>query len=192
MRGKGFTLIELMIVITLIAIIVAIAIPSLLESRKRANESAAVASLHKIATAETRYRELYSQPATAPNPDAPTYAFIADNGNSMPPFQPRSLITVGLLDGFQPDPLANPLVTRQGYRFYGRQSANNSLWSYAWLACAWPMMSGTTGDMRFATNHTGVIYWRPDAATTFFANFDITGLDFDGCTVGAPYAPIGR
>ena len=56
MKSKGFTLIELMIVVAIIAIIAAIAIPNLLRSRMAANETAAVAACKAFATAEDIYR----------------------------------------------------------------------------------------------------------------------------------------
>ena len=54
-NSKGFSLLELLIVVAIILIIATIAIPSLLRSRQAANESAAVANLRTINTAEVTY-----------------------------------------------------------------------------------------------------------------------------------------
>lgn len=58
---KGFSLIELLIVVAIIIIISAIAVPSLLQARRSANESAAVANLRSIASAEFTYASRNNQ-----------------------------------------------------------------------------------------------------------------------------------
>ena len=64
---KGFSLLELLIVVAIILIIATIAIPSLLRSRQAANESHAVANLRTLNTAEVQYISSHQVYGDIPN-----------------------------------------------------------------------------------------------------------------------------
>jgi len=66
-KQKGFSLIELLIVVAIILIIAAIAIPNLLRARMAANESSAVASIRTVNTAEVTYNSTYPTVGFAAN-----------------------------------------------------------------------------------------------------------------------------
>src|SRR5437660_6454163 len=65
-KQKGFSLIELLIVVAIILIIAAIAIPNLLRARMAANESSAVASVRTVTTGEITYQTAYPTVGYAP------------------------------------------------------------------------------------------------------------------------------
>jgi len=89
-KQKGFSLIELLIVVAIILIIAAIAIPNLLRARMAANESSAASSIRTVNTAEVSYYSAYpatgyaAQNGTPPNTGKSGYTFtsgvVAANG----------------------------------------------------------------------------------------------------------------
>src|SRR5713226_3939124 len=87
-RARGFSLIELLIVVAIILIIAAIAIPNLLRSRIAANQASAVQSLRQLTTANITYSSTYNSgfvaqlsylgPGGGGNP-SPTQAGLLDS-----------------------------------------------------------------------------------------------------------------
>mgnify|MGYP003573615610 FL=1 len=82
MRRKGFTLIELMIVIAIIAIIAAIAIPGLLSSRLGANETNAIGSLKAISTGQEQFRS--QNKVDENNNGAGEYGYLVELSGNQP------------------------------------------------------------------------------------------------------------
>ena len=128
---KGFTLIELMIVIAIIAIIAAIAIPNLLDARKGANEAAAKSAMRTLFTVQNLFRE--------GDKDGDGQLDYATDLTE--------LKTAGLIDGVFAS------GTKQGYVFQILNGAS----LYTWSATADPQVPGKSGDNYYFIDETGVI-----------------------------------
>lgn len=128
LKRGGFTLVEIMIVVAIIALLAAIAIPNLLRARHNANETAAIGSLRTISTACESFRAAQT-PTTYP-------ASLAALAGAAPPY-----IDATLGGG-----------TKQGYTYaYALVNANQ------YTCTATPQVAGTTGTRVFVVNESGVI-----------------------------------
>jgi type IV pilus assembly protein PilA len=137
-RKNGFSLIELLVVVAIIMVIVAMAIPNVLRTRMTANETSAVSSLSTLNSACITYLTIYgSYPPslTALGPGSAAGATSAD------------LIDSLLASG-----------TKAGYNFLysvGQKDANGNVGAYA--ITAQPTSPGTTGQRSFFTDQSGAI-----------------------------------
>jgi type IV pilus assembly protein PilA len=148
MRRKqdGFSLIELLIVVAIILIIAAIAVPNFLRSRMVANESSAVQSVRTINTAAITYSSTYQ------NVGFPT-SLLALGGAT--PCTATS-INACLLDAVL------SAGTKAGYQFTYVPDGLTPSVNYA--IAATPISVGMSGQRQFCSDQVGVIRFAPSGA----------------------------
>lgn len=143
---KGFSLIELLIVVAIILIIAAIAIPNLLRSRIAANQASAVGSLKAIDTAEVAYTTTYNLGFSGT---------LSDLGPPTAGAQPTST-SAGLIDNVLAG-TANASV-KAGYNLLyvpGTADASGHVDTYS--IQAYPVSVGQTGQNFYFSDESDVI-----------------------------------
>jgi prepilin-type N-terminal cleavage/methylation domain-containing protein len=140
---KGFSLIELLLVVAVILIIAAIAIPNFLRSRMRANEASAVASLRVINTAAVTYSITY------PDMGFPAQLNILGGVNPCT----ASSTSACLID----DLLAQG--NKAGYNFVW--AGDGAIPSVAFTVTGTPLVVGASGQRMFCSDQSGVIHYDP-------------------------------
>jgi prepilin-type N-terminal cleavage/methylation domain-containing protein len=146
-RNKGFSLIELLIVVAIILIIAAIAIPNLLRSKMAANEASAVGSLRSINTACVTYSTTYGT----------GYPALLSN---LGPAAAATATTADLIDGVL------SAGAKSGYTFTYTAGAAVGGVIPTYTIVANPANRGTTGQRGFFTDQSGVIRADPTATAT--------------------------
>jgi type IV pilus assembly protein PilA len=142
-RRRGFSLIELLIVIAIILIIITIAMPKLTNAKKFAQETAALRAIQTLHTAEVQYNSQYGRYAVS----------LVELG---PPASGAASAAAADLIG---NDLANG--TKQGYKFTLAGNAGG------YVVNANPVNYGTDGNKTFFSDQTMVIHENngPEPAT---------------------------
>ncbi len=150
MRQKGFSLIELLIVVAIILIIAAIAIPNLLRSRIAANEASATASLRTLNTAEITYASTYNSGFTSTLNQLAT----PSGGAGTPPTWSAADLVDPVLSGTHS--ASTNSFTKNGYVFtYGTAGSYPQIASY--FVNADPMARGSSGSRSFYSDQSAVV-----------------------------------
>lgn len=140
-RERGFSLIELLIVVAIILIIAAIAIPNLIKAKMAANESAAASSIHAVNTAEIAYSSAF-----------PSIGYSV------------SLAVLGPTGGGYIDP-ALASGTKSGYVYTYVQDTTTTP-SLGYTLNVDPITSGITGQRHFYSDQNNVTRYNGTAAAT--------------------------
>jgi type IV pilus assembly protein PilA len=144
-KQKGFSLIELLIVVAIILIIAAIAIPNLLKARISANESSAVGSVRTLNTASVQYA------AQCPANGFPANLTVIGPGAG-------DCAGAGIIDALLKS------GTKSGYTFVYAPGAGAPTTTYTITAT--PITLSVTGQRGFFSDQTGVIRYDPAGAAT--------------------------
>jgi len=153
-KQKGFSLIELLIVVAIILIIAAIAIPNLLRSKMAANEASAVASLRTLNTMIVAYSTTYQT-------DPPTLA-------AMGPATTATSTAADLVDNL----LGKDPAVKSGYSIAYTAIVATPITQYSMLATP---VSSSTGQRLFFTDQSGVIRQTTDGTTPTASSTPIGG-----------------
>jgi type IV pilus assembly protein PilA len=149
-KEKGFSLIELLIVVAIILIIAAIAIPNLLRARIAANESAAVGALRTLNTAQISYNSAYPTVGFA---STLTVLSQGDSTCNPPDSGGACFIDSALASG-----------TKSGYSFALSGVSGTPASTYQFIAS--PVAPNQTGVRYFCSFADAVIRVNPTAAIT--------------------------
>ena len=159
---KGFSLIELLIVVAIILVLAAIAVPNLLRARMAANEASAVGSIRTINTAAISYSSTYG------NGFPVSLAQVGTTGTAAVSCNNAELIDSVLTSG-----------TKSGYTFkilagngasLKPTGCSNAGSTDGYGAVATPVTVGTSGQRSFCSDGSGVIRYNPTGATAALTN----------------------